>query len=107
MPDKSNKSGKLPRKNFLIVEEDDYPSVFHSEVLASSNRKLAKATVHSHDEDFDSDRETITSHKKQVLKALEDQISKFAEKDSSVKIANLRDKHLCANFPCQKPDAQK
>ena len=35
------------------------------------------------DEDFDSDRETIKSHQKNALKALEDQINKFKAKDPS------------------------
>lgn len=60
---------------------------------------MAKATVHTQDEDFDSDRETISSHQKQALKALKDQITRFTAKDSAVQVKNLRDKRLCANFP--------
>jgi hypothetical protein len=76
----SNKSFKLPKKSFLIIDEDDYPS-FSSSVLADSNRKLSR-TEFSHDEDYDSDRETIRSHKKEALKCLEEQILKF--KDNTV-----------------------
>jgi hypothetical protein len=46
MTEGGSKHKKLPRKTFLIVDEDDFPSVFSSEVLASSNRKL-KTAKHS------------------------------------------------------------
>jgi len=36
------KRPKLPQKSFLIVEEEDFPMMFKSSVLSSSNRRLAK-----------------------------------------------------------------
>ena len=35
-----NNRKSLPKKAFLIVEEDDFPSTFSCPILASSNRKL-------------------------------------------------------------------
>lgn len=72
---KSAKS-RLPIKSFLLVEEDDFPSVFGHSVLSGSNRKLAK-TEFSRDEDYDSDRETVKKHQRDALKSLNEQINKF------------------------------
>jgi hypothetical protein len=45
---------------------------------------MARTKELQQDEDFDSDRETIKSHKKDALKALHEQIFKFKAKDPSL-----------------------
>ena len=58
----SNSRKSLPKKAFLIVEEDDFPSTFSCPILASSNRKLCYSKEFYCDEDYDSDRDTVRKH---------------------------------------------
>lgn len=83
-PERAKSKKKMPSKSFLIVEEQDFPHVFRSSVLCASNRRLGKTDEFQLDEDFDSDRETIKSHQKRALKALEEQITKFQARDTSL-----------------------
>lgn len=70
---------------------------------------MAKTNEFQHDEDFDSDRETIRSHQKDALKNLEDSINKFKSGDQSVKVSNIIDRKLFCDFPIIHvlPEAEK
>lgn len=64
---------------------------------------MAKTQDFQHDEDFDSDRETIRSHQKDALRSLEDSINKFKNCEQPIQVKNITDRKLYCDFPV-KPD---